>query len=200
MKLWKLAAAAALFACAGHTAFAADGDAYYVLSVLPYESKVTITQGTLDGDTFVAGSESETFSGSKGTIVGKVPGGGTLAVTSVEVYGEDPGAKTDTIAGAYSSAFGVLFGNAPGWRYLPFNLCLREKTLTFTLKPGSVTYVNGLFMAVGDGQQLARGELSLSYASQIDAARAFLGANYSALAGRMEQGSFAMLPARNCKP
>lgn len=69
-----------------------------------------------------------------------------------------------------------------------------SKTLVFDVPAGKVVYITSVSYSRGQSDTVYYSTLSPDYHSDIAAARNFMRKHYPALADRLEQGSFRIMP------
>jgi len=150
------------------TPLPADDHFIFVIGVSPVDAKIVVDQGEIGNGIFTPDNFSPlTFGGTpdRGYILSRARGNTMQAIISIQMPRDE---------------YGKL--------RLPVAPCGGVKTPVFTGAAGKVIYV-------GNVRYSRHGErVEPAYSSDIDSAREFLRANYPALAGRLEQGRYELLP------
>jgi len=139
----------------------------FVIGLAPDNYRVGIFGGTEKNGRFTQNWLPAVFYGGAqgGYIVGKGNAKATLAITGVQVTANDK-----TIVGS------------------DYQACGGAEAAVFNGAPGKVIYLGDVeFRYAGKG-------LDRRYSNDLEKARSYLAAAYPALAGKLEQGSYRLLP------
>jgi hypothetical protein len=161
-----------------------DKDAYFVLGISPEYTRVQIDDGYIENGVFQPSfavkmwAVNTTFMGEPedGFIVGKSKDGTLLGISMVQPHMS----KNDLLG--------------------PLTRPCEGHTLTFTARGGKVVYIASAHYRTHFRSNGVANELEASFSSDLEGARAFLRKHYPNLAGKLEQGTYALATPGKCDP
>ncbi len=173
---------------------ASPAETYYVIGVAPSNAEVKVATGDIkDGKFgpsrhFSSWSNTQSVEPEDGYIFVKVAGEPTLGITIVRLQ-NDPWAIYSPCekAGVSGGLMGALFKPSHP----------AHNTIVFTPPAGRVTYIGDVTFnreaaSSSTGQESV---LQPQYGNDLERARAFLRTHHPEFANRLEQGSYALMPA-----
>jgi hypothetical protein len=170
------------------------GDSLFVIGISPEQTRVVISDGTIARGEFFRNDTLHVYISKDGFIIGHISDGDTSGITLLDIKHAIPdrnmGSHGDSglahwlLDPKVPTAFSPCDGGAP--------------ILTFSAPPGHVYYLSSLALGIAGGNTPFQDHLGLRFEKTLEAARAFLKADYPQLAEKLEQGHFDMTPVGNC--
>jgi len=152
-----------------NVAMKSDKDSIFVIGVAPDNYRISVFPGNINKDgKFVQNpfSAAAIFSAADhGYVVGKAKAGDILAITNIRVVKSNK----DLLGPDFAPCNGL-------------------NALTFTAAPGKVTYIGDVsYRYNGSG-------LNTKYSENYEAAKSYIDSAYPNLRGRLEAGSYKLMP------
>ncbi len=170
-------------------------DSYFVIGISPEQTRVVIFDGRISHGAFYQNDRLHVYLSKDGFIIGHISEGDTSGVTLLDIKHAMPDRNMGT-HGDSGLAHWLLDPRAP----TDFSPCANgAPTLTFSAPPGHVYYLSSLALRIEPGSHTPFDDhLGFHITKDLEAARAFLKADYPQLADKLEQGHFDMTPAGKC--